>query len=68
MVPPKIAQKPIGISSRDIGTDVRTAMRLTTGRNNAAAPTFDVYPDLVAMTLRIVGRALFDTGAHVVTL
>ena len=40
MVPPKIAQKPIGISSRLSGSSVRTDMRLTTGRNRAAAPTF----------------------------
>jgi len=40
MVPPRMAQKPIGISRRDIGSPVRLDMRLTTGRNRAAAPTF----------------------------
>ena len=40
MVPPQIAVKPIGISRRDIGRPERAEMRLTTGRNSAAAPTF----------------------------
>jgi hypothetical protein len=40
MVPPRMAQKPMGISSRDMGSLVRAEMRLTTGRNSAAAPTF----------------------------
>jgi hypothetical protein len=35
-----MAQKPMGISSRLIGRLVRAEMRLTTGRNSAAAPTF----------------------------
>jgi hypothetical protein len=35
-----MAQKPIGISRRDIGRPVRAEMRLTTGRKSAAAPTF----------------------------
>ena len=40
MVPPKIAQNPIGINNLDIGISVRAEIRLTTGKNNAAAPTF----------------------------
>ena len=40
MVPPRMAQKPIGMSRRDIGSPVRAEMRLTTGRKSAAAPTF----------------------------
>jgi len=39
-VPPRMAQKPIGISSRDIGILVRLLIRLTTGKKSAAAPTF----------------------------
>ncbi len=40
MVPPRMAQKPMGISRRDRGNPVRAEIRLTTGRNRAAAPTF----------------------------
>ena len=40
IVPPKIAQNPIGINNLDIGISVLADIRLTTGRNNAAAPTF----------------------------
>ena len=45
-VPPRIAQKPIGISRRDIGNPVRAEMRPTTGRNSAAAPTFCMKPEI----------------------
>ncbi len=40
IVPPRIAQNPIGIKRRDKGIEVRAEILLTTGRNNAAAPTF----------------------------
>ena len=40
MVPPKMAQKPIGMSKRDSGMVVRREIRLTTGKNKAAAPMF----------------------------
>ena len=36
-VPPSMAQKPIGISRRDIGSPDRADIRETTGRNRAAA-------------------------------
>jgi hypothetical protein len=39
-VPPRIAAKPIGMSSRDTAIPVRSPMRSTTGRNSAAAPMF----------------------------
>ena len=57
MVPPRMAQKPIGISRRDIGSPVRAEMRLTTGRKSAAAPTFcmklemkPTVPEIAGMT------------------
>ena len=40
MVPPRMAQKPIGIRSRDMGRPVLVETRLTTGKKRAAAPTF----------------------------
>ena len=46
MVPPMMAQKPIGISRRDSGISVRTDIRDTTGRNNAVAPTFCIRLDI----------------------
>ena len=39
-VPPRIAQKPIGINRRPAGIPVRREILLTTGKNNAAAPMF----------------------------
>ena len=39
-VPPKIAQNPIGMSSRDIGKLPLRAILETTGRKSAAAPMF----------------------------
>ena len=66
MVPPRIAQKPMGISRRDIGSPVRAEMRLTTGRNSAAAPTFcmklemtPTAPDIAGMTRASVRPAYF---------
>ena len=38
IVPPRIAQKPIGMRRRPSGISVRTEIRLTTGRKRAAAP------------------------------
>ena len=48
MVPPRMAQNPIGMTSRDMGIRVRKEMRDTTGRNNAAAPTFCMNEDMTA--------------------
>ena len=53
IVPPKIAQNPIGIKRRDIGTEVRTATRLTTGRNRAAAPTFCMKDEMTPTVVEI---------------
>ena len=40
MVPPRMAVKPMGINSRDMGMPERAEIRETTGRKRAAAPTF----------------------------
>ena len=55
MVPPRMAQKPMGISNRDIGNLVRAQMRLTTGRNNAAAPTFCINDEITPTVPEISG-------------
>ena len=58
IVPPRIAQKPIGISSRDIGISVRIETRLTTGRNNAAAPTFCIKLEIMPTVPEIMSMIL----------
>ena len=58
MVPPKIAQNPIGISKRDIGRSVRTEIRLTTGKNSAAAPTFCMNEEMIPTDPEIIGMIL----------
>ncbi len=55
MVPPMMAQKPIGISRRDKGISVRTEMRETTGRNNAVAPTFCIRLEITPTVPEING-------------
>ena len=55
MVPPRMAQKPIGISRRDSGRPVRAEMRLTTGRNSAAAPTFCMKLEMKPTVPEIAG-------------
>ena len=60
IVPPKIAQKPIGISNRDIGNSVRTEIRLTTGKNNAAAPTFCMKDEITPTEPAIIGMIFFS--------
>ena len=47
IVPPSIAVKPIGMSRRDIGNPERDDMRLTTGSNSAAAPTFCMNEEMI---------------------
>ncbi len=56
-VPPKIAQNPIGMSSRDIGRLPLRAILDTTGRKSAAAPMFcmklEMHPtdaEMIVMT------------------
>ena len=56
MVPPRIAQNPIGISSRDIGIPERAEMRLTTGRKSAAAPTFCRKLEMMPTVPETIGR------------
>ena len=55
MVPPRMAQKPIGMSSLEIGRFPRLAIRETTGKNNAAAPMFciklEITPTVTEITL-----------------
>ena len=57
-VPPRIAQKPIGINSRDMGKFERDDIRETTGRNKAAAPTFCIKDEIIATVLEIIGMIL----------
>ena len=54
-VPPRIAQKPIGISRRDIGRPERAEIRDTTGRNRAAAPTFCMNDEMMPTVLEMIG-------------
>ena len=70
-VPPRIAQKPIGISSLDRGIPVRVEMRLTAGRNRAAVPmacmklaTSPATPEIIGMTRRSLlpaTRRMYET-------
>ena len=55
IVPPRMAQKPIGIKRRLRGSSVRTEMRLTTGRNRAAAPTFCMNDEMTPTVPEIMG-------------
>ena len=55
IVPPKIAQNPIGIKSRDNDNSVRTDIRLTTGKNSAAAPTFCIKDETKPTEPDIIG-------------
>src|SRR6056300_141027 len=54
-VPPKIAQKPIGISKRDIGKPERAEIRETTGKNKAAAPTFCMNDEIKPTVAEMIG-------------
>ena len=46
MVPPRIAQKPTGMSRRESGLRVRVAMRLTAGKKSATAPMFCINAEI----------------------
>ena len=46
IVPPVIAQNPMGISSRPKGILLRVAIREMTGRKSAVAPTFCMNPEI----------------------
>ncbi len=54
MVPPRMAQKPIGISRRESGMFVRIAMRPTAGRKSAAAPIFCMKLEIMAMVVEMI--------------
>jgi len=54
-VPPRIAQNPIGIKSRDMGKSARDEIRETTGKNRAAAPTFCIKDEITATVPEIMG-------------
>ena len=55
IVPPRIAVKPIGMSSCDSGMPVRAEIRLTTGRNSAAAPTFCMKEEMKPTVEEMIG-------------
>ena len=57
-VPPKIAQKPIGISNCESGISVLTEILLTTGKNRAAAPTFCIKLEIIPTLLETIGTIL----------
>ena len=54
-VPPRIAQNPMGISNRDIGTPERLLIRDTTGKNNAAAPMFCINDEMKPTVADTIG-------------
>ena len=60
MVPPRIAQKPIGISRREREMPVRVEIRLTTGRNRAAAPMFCMKLEMTPTVLEMMGIIRFS--------
>ena len=55
IVPPKMAQNPIGIKRRESGISVLTEILLTTGRNKAAAPTFCIKLEITPTLLETIG-------------
>jgi hypothetical protein len=59
-VPPRMAQKPMGMSSRDMGRPVRDEIRLTTGRNSAAAPTFCMKLEMKPTVPEMMGMMRFS--------
>ena len=59
-VPPRMAQKPMGMSSRDMGRPERAEMRLTTGRNRAAAPTFCMKLEMMPTVPEMMGMMRFS--------
>ena len=60
MVPPRIAQNPIGISRRESGMPVRVEIRLTTGRNRAAAPMFCMKLEMAPTVPEMMGMIRFS--------
>ena len=60
MVPPRIAQKPIGISRREREMPVRVEIRLTTGRKSAAAPMFCMKLEMTPTVPEMMGMMRFS--------
>ena len=60
IVPPRMAQNPIGMSIRLSGMSVRAEIRLTTGRNSAAAPTFCRKLEMNPTVPQITGTTRFS--------
>ena len=67
-VPPKIAQNPMGINRRLIGISVRADIRLTTGRNRAAAPTFCIKLEIRPTTPETIGMMRFSVRPPYLTM
>jgi hypothetical protein len=59
-VPPRMAQNPIGMSSRESGKPVRAEIRETTGRNRAVAPTFCMNEEVTPTTLETIVTIRFS--------
>ncbi len=53
-----MAVKPIGINKRDIGTPDLEEIRLTTGMNKAAAPTFCIKEEIKPTVEETIGMIL----------
>jgi hypothetical protein len=68
IVPPKIAVNPIGINSRDIGIPERDEIRLTTGINSAAAPTFCIKDEINPTVEEIMGMTLGSEVPPITTI
>jgi hypothetical protein len=63
MVPPMMAQKPMGIKIRDMGTPILLAMRWAAGRKSAAAPMFCIILEMMPTVPENEGNHLFFTVA-----
>ena len=67
-VPPRMAQNPMGISRREGASPPRRAMRLTTGRNSAAAPMFCMKLEItptVAETMAITRDSVLAPSCRI---
>jgi hypothetical protein len=60
MVPPMMAQKPMGIRMRDTGTSMRLAIRWAAGRKSAAAPMFCIMLEIIPTVPDIKIMILFS--------
>ena len=55
IVPPRIAQNPIGISRRPSPISVLAEILLTTGKKSAAAPTFCINEEMIPTVAPMIG-------------